>query len=606
MKNAKEFDSRPSNRKRSLVILSFAGMFALVLLLIFDIHRNMSRRTPRDFTRVFVADVNSTVVGRRLSSGKGDYFLQIHYQTPTGRFAPSQLHSLPGGGEWWAIHFDSGGCPNAYNHTNPLKQRTISAEVCNTLNIYRCQQPQTSNMLLPVLVYVNEGSWFGRSDANLHPESTIERLACRGMVVVALNYRMGPYGFMNLADDTTSERHNLALHDIRTALTWVNTNIASFGGHPKHITVMAKGLGAQLVSVLSSSVYNLNNALFHRLVLLSGTGHVPTLFQSSEQSQNAYSASKTFIVASNCATEVQWSAFTNRSLPADQVLAIEQCLGGLSRETIEETEARAQLPAFVRWQLVNQAGIAPNRNRTEEEKVQSLRRPAPPIPVIMGSCHRPNRKGKPLTPNKINSNMRTQIEEELRLRLNSMVDLMALNYSGLVIDHYLKELRQGNLIETPKDSALVEEYVQRAMQKIKFDFLDQGPLLLEAFQRAGHPHPARIYFFDYEVPFALNKSQLDVAAIGEEYYFMNISDPLIELPCIDDLLLNPTPELRNIANATASNIQRNLIAMATENFAQFLANFVTYGDPNIGDDEQMMSVLPEWPPDTAKTGSDRI
>lgn len=67
---------------------------------------------------------------------------------------------------------------------------------------------------------------------------------------------------MNLADDSASERHNLALHDIRTALTWINANIASFGGHPQHITVMAKGLGAQLASVLSSSVYNLNNGKY--------------------------------------------------------------------------------------------------------------------------------------------------------------------------------------------------------------------------------------------------------------------------------------------------------------------------------------------------------
>jgi hypothetical protein len=53
-------------------------------------------------------------------------------------------------------------------------------------------------------VVINEGDWLKRSNANLEPSAVVQRLACNGvggadgggsgMLVVSLNYRMGPFG----------------------------------------------------------------------------------------------------------------------------------------------------------------------------------------------------------------------------------------------------------------------------------------------------------------------------------------------------------------------------------------------------------------------------
>ncbi len=155
------------------------------------------------------------------------------------------------------------GCPNAFPHTNALKQRVWAGENdCNTLNIYRCTTKATN---MPVLVYIHEGGWWSRSNSNIHPASAIRNVACRGqehgtagMVIVSLNYRLGPYGHFNPHQRTAGSaateaapNTNFALQDIRVGLEWIQQNAGHFGGDRTRVTVMARGRGAQLASLLS-------------------------------------------------------------------------------------------------------------------------------------------------------------------------------------------------------------------------------------------------------------------------------------------------------------------------------------------------------------------
>ena len=93
-------------------------------------------------------------------------------------------------------------------------------------------------------MYVNEGHWQKRSNANLEPTTTVNDVACLGkeqggVVVVSVNYRMGPYGFNRAFHGNTVQQdaldRNYALGDIRTAFVWIRKNIVHFGGDPAKV-----------------------------------------------------------------------------------------------------------------------------------------------------------------------------------------------------------------------------------------------------------------------------------------------------------------------------------------------------------------------------------
>ena len=78
------------------------------------------------------------------------------------------------------------------------------------------------------------------------PECDGARLASGGVVVVSLNYRVGPEGFM-LIDRAVPNR---GLLDQIAALHWVHENIAAFGGDPHNVTVFGQSAGAASVTML--------------------------------------------------------------------------------------------------------------------------------------------------------------------------------------------------------------------------------------------------------------------------------------------------------------------------------------------------------------------
>jgi len=72
--------------------------------------------------------------------------------------------------------------------------------------------------------------------ASDEPECDGARLASGGVVVVSLNYRVGPEGFM-LIDGAVPNR---GLLDQIAALHWVHENSAAFGGDPHNVTVFGQ------------------------------------------------------------------------------------------------------------------------------------------------------------------------------------------------------------------------------------------------------------------------------------------------------------------------------------------------------------------------------
>src|SRR5467141_2916803 len=147
------------------------------------------------------------------------------------------------------------------------------SEDCLYLNVWTNALPlPASRAPRPVLVWIHGGGfWAGFGGEERHNAAP---LAKKGAVVVTLNYRLGPFGFLaHPALARESPHHaagNYGLLDQIAALQWVHRNIARFGGDPTRVTIFGESAGG--ISVGSLIVSPLAKGLFQRAILESGTG----------------------------------------------------------------------------------------------------------------------------------------------------------------------------------------------------------------------------------------------------------------------------------------------------------------------------------------------
>ena len=121
-------------------------------------------------------------------------------------------------------------------------------------------------------------SWCGSTAARssgaraTRPGTTARTFATHGdVVVVTINYRLGPFGFLHLADLFDGEfagSGNAGILDQIAALEWVRDCIAAFGGDPGHVTVFGESAGAASVGTLLGTPAA--RGLFHAAIPQSG------------------------------------------------------------------------------------------------------------------------------------------------------------------------------------------------------------------------------------------------------------------------------------------------------------------------------------------------
>ena len=113
---------------------------------------------------------------------------------------------------------------------------------CLHLNIYTTGLPliRQDIDLMPVFFWIHGGAFqYGSGHFGANPDYLLES----GLVVVTINYRLGPFGFF-AHDKMKGVDGNQGLKDQLMALRWVNKNIASFGGDPSRITIAGESAGA--------------------------------------------------------------------------------------------------------------------------------------------------------------------------------------------------------------------------------------------------------------------------------------------------------------------------------------------------------------------------
>jgi para-nitrobenzyl esterase len=166
------------------------------------------------------------------------------------------------------------GLNNRYDATiGATLGQTLGSEDCLTLNIW--EPAAGSARPRPVIVWVYGGSNItGYTADPVYDGAHLARTA--DAVVVSVNYRLGIFGFLNLAQlkpgVPADDSGNFALLDLVKALEFVQKNIASFGGDPGRVTLMGESAGAVNVYALMTSpmLSGKSPQLFHRVVALSG------------------------------------------------------------------------------------------------------------------------------------------------------------------------------------------------------------------------------------------------------------------------------------------------------------------------------------------------
>jgi para-nitrobenzyl esterase len=157
------------------------------------------------------------------------------------------------------------------------------SEDCLYLNVWTSSL-DTRATRRPVMVWIHGGGFFaGFGGEERHNGA---RLAKKGAVVVTLNYRLGPFGFLAhpafAAESPYHAAGNYGLLDQIAALRWVQRNIARFGGDPSRVTIFGESAGGMSVGSLIASP--LAKGLFQRAILESGTG-VSTGVRSRDDAQ---------------------------------------------------------------------------------------------------------------------------------------------------------------------------------------------------------------------------------------------------------------------------------------------------------------------------------
>ena len=155
------------------------------------------------------------------------------------------------------------------------------SEDCLFLNIWA---PKAASKL-PVLFYIHGGAFLGGCGHEKHFDGFA--YCKQNVIVVTINYRLGPLGFCSLPELLEEAGHtgNYALYDQLCALQWVRDNIAAFGGDAENITIMGQSAGG--MSVQQMSISPLTKGLFAKAIMLSGGG-VSSMFGNPMQSEAAY------------------------------------------------------------------------------------------------------------------------------------------------------------------------------------------------------------------------------------------------------------------------------------------------------------------------------
>ncbi|KAJ6456566.1 lipase [Mycena vitilis] len=233
------------------------------------LHSTSSKAMVFDTTR------NITYIGSQSGSGV-EHFQSIFYAQDTSgknRFAPP-VPTKPEPGSFIDATAPGAWCPQGTGDVLPFTSRVTNiSENCLSLRIARAKGTR-SGTKLPVVVWLHGGGHALGSgyDILYEPDGLVKQAAAddQPLIFVAINYRLGFFGFATGEAMVKAKQTNAGLRDQRAALEWVRDNIESFGGDPHRVTAIGQSVGASDISLQMTAFGGEQGAPFQQAIMMSG------------------------------------------------------------------------------------------------------------------------------------------------------------------------------------------------------------------------------------------------------------------------------------------------------------------------------------------------
>ena len=192
-----------------------------------------------------------------------------------------------------------------------------TSEDCLTLNVWTRATVEGED--LPVMVWIHGGALIMGSGADYDGA----KLTAKGVVLVTINYRLGPFGFF--AHPTLTQQSELGssgnqgYKDQIAALEWVRDNIRAFGGDPDNVTIFGESAGSWSMSVLQASPSA--RGLFHKVIGQSGARLLPLSHLKTAKNGYASAEQRGRALAELFTGDAESSITQLQALPAEQIMA---------------------------------------------------------------------------------------------------------------------------------------------------------------------------------------------------------------------------------------------------------------------------------------------
>ncbi|KMQ44482.1 Alpha/Beta hydrolase fold [Trichophyton rubrum] len=202
--------------------------------------------------RPMVVDKGRQITYTGLDRNGIEVFLGIPFGHDTGgknRFKPPVAVVPPRGSNVNATVYGPI-CPQELRAGSQGK--LVISENCLNLNIGRPKNMTSHEKLAVMVTIYGGGYWVGHNqDPRWHADNMVKESVANGrpIIHVAMNYRLGVFGFAQTTALRSEKSENAALRDQRLALEWVRDNIAAFGGDPKRVTIFGQSSGGVSVGM---------------------------------------------------------------------------------------------------------------------------------------------------------------------------------------------------------------------------------------------------------------------------------------------------------------------------------------------------------------------